>query len=37
MACRSVEKAEREAKRLGFDKSKYTVMELELGSLENVR
>jgi protochlorophyllide reductase len=37
MACRSVTKAEEKASELGFDKSSYTVMELELGDLASVR
>ena len=37
MAVRNVAKAEEAAKELGFDKDKYTVMELELGDLSSVR
>lgn len=37
MACRDVDKAKAVAEEYGFDKSDYTVMKLELGSLKSVR
>lgn len=37
MACRNVEKAKKIAKEMGFPSNSYTVVKLELGSLESVR
>mmetsp|Transcript_25162 Transcript_25162/g.100146 ORF Transcript_25162/g.100146 Transcript_25162/m.100146 type:complete len:428 (+) Transcript_25162:51-1334(+) len=37
LACRNVERAKRIAQEAGFPKNSYTVMKLELGSLESVR
>ena len=37
MACRDFSKAERAAKRMGFPEGSYTVMHLDLASLESVR
>mmetsp|Transcript_3165 Transcript_3165/g.4396 ORF Transcript_3165/g.4396 Transcript_3165/m.4396 type:complete len:411 (+) Transcript_3165:70-1302(+) len=37
LACRNVERAESIAQEMGFPKNSYTVLKLELGSLESVR
>lgn len=37
MACRNVEKGEKAAKKMKFPSGSYTVMKLELGSLDSVR
>lgn len=37
MACRDFAKAEKSAQRLGMPKGSYTVMHLDLASLESVR
>lgn len=37
MACRDFAKAERAAQKLGMPKGSYTVMHLDLASLESVR
>ena len=37
MACRDFAKAEKEARKLGMPKGSYTVMHLDLASLESVR
>jgi len=37
LACRNVDKADEEAKKMGFPENSYTAVKLELGSLESVR
>lgn len=37
MACRDIKKAKKVAKKNGFDEGSFTVMKLELGSLQSVR